>query len=622
MRSVVSLVLVGLAATGFGRLVLRRRRGRSAPATGETRPDEAQRGVGRRADWRHLIDAGDGRPRPLTVLLGLGPADEWTWLIDDGWTERVVTELPTPGRERADVVVIGTGADQEPSLLDRARSALADDGALVVLVPAGRTLDRRSPSAVVAGTLASSGNGPVGPVRRHLLLPDAERPRRFLPLDHAGGLAWLAGPRPRLVEAELPLRRRLVRRAATRVARSRPELLGGVAVVAGPRPDHEPAVILTSGFDEGSRTVVLPLGDDGRPTSVVKLASRPAYRANAEREHQLLARLAPVVRPPGLVPTPLDRWERHGVLAVVESYAGRWSVTDLLEEQGSLERRVALLAPALETIGLLARTGARSETWTSDGFDELIGRWFDQLDEAEGSSPDRTALRRDLANRSAELEGATIPMGLRHFDLGPWNMVAADRGRLEGPVAADRGRLEGPVAADRGRLEGPVAADRGRPEGDRFDQGGPALAGLTVVDWELAPPRTEPFGPIGADHLYFTKYWLHIAAGCRTVEEELDAFPFLTSAGDRQLDEARSAAETALVRATSALGVPTGFLPLLEAHVWAEAAAYTRHRRRHRQGDGGSPARYLRAVARHRAALLTRRPVASGPPPGEGRGLS
>ncbi len=550
------------------------------------RPDEVQQGVGRRADWRHLIDhrsSRSGRSGRDLTMLGLGPAEDWQWLIDDGWARSVRTDLPGPGEGGFDVAVIGPAALRaNPDVVARAEAVVTGGASMVrqssviVLIDRVRRPRRGAGHRSVVEMLQRSG---AVDVRRFLALPDVEAAKRYIPLDHPGGPSWLAGPIPALPQARFPRSRAALRELIRRVAPVAPELLGGVVVVAtagrpstrGRDDDRETAVVITSGFDEGSRTVVLPFGPDGRPRHVVKITARPAYQGNAEREHRLLSDLQPRVDRPGLIPTPLGRTDDGGRHAVTESYAGRWTVSDVLNEQRSLEAQIGLLGPCLEAITELARIPAPgepelgSEIWGQDAFDALIGRWFDRLDEIEGPSAMRAALRRSLIERSRAMDGQALPMGVRHFDLGPWNMVLAD--------AADGRGIEAGRSA------------------------------ITVVDWELAPPREIAAGPVGADHLYFTKYWLHIANRCRSIEDEQSAFAFL-AADASETTSGVGAAKAALKGSAANLGLSVGLLPLLEAHVWAEAACFTSQRRRDRGGDGGSPARYLDTLARRRVALL------------------
>ena len=156
-----------------------------------------------------------------------------------------------------------------------------------------------------------------------------------------------------------------------------------------------------------------------------------------------------------------------------------------------------------------------------------------------------------------------MPIVDRHFDLGPWNVV--------------------------------VSPD----------------SSLTVIDWELGPPRTtEQTGPAGADQLYFAKYWLHIALDTQSVEAELTGFPFLAPGGPLRSDhlngsvDPRRTAQLALLDSLSRLGLAPAFMPLLTAHVWVEAALYTIERRRALGIEPGSPGRYLDAVARNVDQLM------------------
>jgi len=560
------------------------------------RPDQAQVGIGRRADWRHLLP-----PRPaeagraLAILSGLGPAEDWRWLVDDGWADRVEDRLPEAGAAtgpaaKADVIVLGPAPAVElERQLDDAVAALADGGALCLLVAGGKSPVTASRHLRLSRRLRRLG---CSTVRRHVAMPDAASAKRFIPLDHPGGLGWLAGPDPALDVAALPPSRRRLRDLAGRAGGVTPHLIGDLVLVAtaADPTDWPEAVVVTSGFDEGSRTVLLPFDgpDATRPTAVIKVASRPGYRANGEREHRLLQVIHPRVEPAGLVPEPLDSIEVDGLPAVVESYAGRWTATDILNEQTGLAERSALLEVLLGSVTSLNRTGLGTERWNDDGFEANIGRWFDDLDRIEGPSPSRVAFRAALGARSDQLVGHDLPVGLRHFDLGPWNLVLADTPSGGSPGA--------------GLVE--------------------AHSPVTAVDWELAPPREVAFGPIGTDQLYLCKYWLHIAQGCRSVADEQSAFAFLakadtggpwtggtTGAGDGadepdDAEAARRVAKTAVTAMAADIGLPLGFLPLLEASVWAEAASYTARRRRGNGGDGGSPARYLATLARHRVELL------------------
>lgn len=543
------------------------------------RPDQAQHGTGRRADWRHLLPPrpADAPPRALAVLADLGQPEDWQWLVDDGWVDRVEATLPSS--PTADVIVLGPApASELAARLGSAAKALTPGGALCLLVSGGRTPTALGGHRRLLRLLARNG---LTATRRHLALPDATSAKRYVPLDHPGGLAWLAGPDPALGVAALPPRRRRQRDLVGRLGGQTPELIGDVALVAtaAERPDWPQAVVLTSGFDEGSRTVLLPFAgpDASRPSSVVKVTARPAYRANGMREHRLLGVIAPRVEPAGLVPEPGEPIEVDGLPAVVESYAGRWTATDILNEQSSLDDRSAVLRALFGSVTDLNRTGLGTERWTDSGFEAHIGRWFDEVDRIDGPSSARAALRADLAERSSHFVGVDLPVGLRHFDLGPWNLVLAD--------APHDDDLRADVGAD-------------------IDRAAPVRSLVTAVDWELAPPREMAFGMIGADHLYLSKYWLHIAMGCQSIDEEQGAFAFLGPG-----IEARAVAKEAVTEVAEDVGLPIGFLPVLEASVWAEAACYTSRRRRQGGGDGGSPLRYLDTLARRRVDLLAAWPL-------------
>ncbi len=570
-------------------------------------------GARHRADWRHLLPprpTEDGRT--LAILSGLGEAGDWRWLVEDGWVDRIEDRLPEVGGAEAEVIVLGPAPAVElERQLDAAVAALGDGGALCLLVAGGKSPISASRHLRLARRLRRLG---LPTLRRHLAIPDAASATRFIPLDHPGGMGWLAGPDPALDAASVPSSRRRLRDLAGRAGGVTPHLLGDLILVATAADvgDWPEAVVVTSGVDEGSRSVLLPFDgpDATTPAAVIKVASRPRYRANGHREHRLLQVIHPRVDPAGLVPEPLDEIEVDGLPAVVESYAGRWTADDVLREQTGLAERAELLEILLGSVTALNRTGLGSERWNDDGFEAHIGRWFDDLDRIEGPSPSRVALRAALGARSDQLVGHDLPVGLRHFDLGPWNLVLAD-------APADRSTEDRSAGASARTVGGAAGAS----------------SPVTVVDWELVPPREVAFGPIGTDQLYLCKHWLHIAEGCQTVADEQSAFAFLARSGTDPAwavgtagteagaaarigavadgvdgvdgaEAAKRLAKTALTAMAVDVGLPLGFLPLLEASVWAEAASFTARRQRGNGGDGGSPARYLATLARRRVELL------------------
>ncbi|MEM7339654.1 MAG: hypothetical protein AAF467_13455 [Actinomycetota bacterium] len=528
-------------------------------------PHESQVGVGHRADWRALLP--HARYGTVCILDG-SEADQWQWLVDDGWAERVVTD-PVDGHN-AEVIVRAGGAVDLP----RAASLLNPTGTLCVLgVDRLPGVPMRSAGLRAQRQLRRQGFQ----TRRYLAVPDARQPRRFVPLDHPGGLDWFLSTGPEGGRHRISRRNRWRRRLVHRARAALPRLMGEVVLVATrshgePRSmigldaemlgaDVDDAIVITSGFDEGSRSVLLPLPSPGaparptEPSRVVKVAARPGYNANVDREHELLTSLVAQVGGRGPVPEPGSITTTGSLRASSESYAGRWTMTDVLNEQDDPADQRRLLDDVLACLSELGtRTGVNLEPWTIEHHRRLVADPLAAVGAATGRHELVEALIRTLDERATELVGVPVPFVGRHHDLGPWNVV---------------------VGAD-----GPV-----------------------LVDWELGPPRTfAPTSFAGADQLYLTRYWLHIVMACGSLDDELTAFPFLADRRTRR--DARHQARDALALVASAVGLDRRFLPLVEAHVWAEAAQHTMRRRIDRGADPGSPGRYVLALARHRHRLM------------------
>ena len=528
---------------------------------------EVQDGVGVRADWRFLLPAGT---RDHTLIVGDDPA-RWNWLIDDGWTQRVSNIAS--GADPADVAVVGP----DHAIGDVA-GAVGAGGSICVL-------RQRKPLAAPGrgagkAEVAELGELGFGSTRRYLVIPDLQRPKRFIPLDHEGGLAWLSSPSPPPQAGGLSRSNLARRRLARLLGREVSRLTGDIIVVgqrpptsprfapAGLDPDQLPSgtsdvIVLTSGFDEGSRAVLLPLAAGiEHPRSVVKISSRPAYNRNVDGEATLIATVSSQITQPGLLPRSSGTFDVGTLRGSAETYAGRWSGSDVLNEQDSLparQRVLDLVAGAIIDLG--EQTTETRLTWSSTAFETHVGGWFDRLEDIVEPSPTIAALRLALAERSDQLDGLAIPLVRRHYDVGPWNVVFN-----ESPAEA-------------------------------------ATSPVTIVDWELAPPRSpSEAGLGGADLLYFVKYWLHVAMDVRSADDELGAFPFLARPGVPN-DPRANGIET-LGAGLDRLGIDRAFVPLLAAHVWSEAACYTAERRRQHGGDPGSPYRYLQTLARHRHRFL------------------
>lgn len=596
-RRAVLLAVGSAGGRGADRLLLRRvaddaRRWWRGPA-----PHEEQVGIGRRADWRFLLA---DRPRRHLLILD-GPdspdpakdPDRWRWLVDDGWVDRVSTSIAAATEDGADqpdrsgqaiptvppdVVYVGLGASTAAGL------AAAGPSCAVVIEHGRSPVERRQ------GLQAIRAAGGFDEVHRVLVTPDLDGPKRFVPLGVDGGLDWLLGGPPKLPEHGRSFSRSVtghLRAAAVDVAAkatgsAAADLMGaalGPGLLIATRGDEPVAAVLsktggsvlvTSGHDEGSRVVLIPVGPESPRgpggVAVTKIAPRPGYNGNIDAElarvRTLQGRIAASGNTTidGLLPTVDGPFDRGPLRSSTESYAGRWTASDLCYRMP--ETRDEVLQRVIEAIDQFSMATIREHlTWSPDHFERRLGSLFDRYEELVGPDRSLDRLRRILGERSDLLNGTVIPLADRHFDLGPWNVVI-------GPDSA-----------------------------------------MTIIDWELGPPRSvDQAGLAGGDQLYFIKYWLHIAMGLRSVDEELTGFLFL--APDSEPDDPRHTATTVFAESLDRLGIPAPFVPLLTAHIWLEAGLHTIERRRASGIESGSPGRYLTTVARHGDRLLDFWPAA------------
>lgn len=521
------------------------------------RPDEAQHGVGQRADWRFLLP-----DRPVSHLLLAGeiegdPSDPPHFLEADRWASQVSRgAADTTGRPAADVVVITLDAAVD--------DALANTDPICTAVveldrnPIGRL--RRTRALQAAGFQQAA---------QYLVTPDLERAKRYVSLDQPEAIGWLLAPPPPVSGTATGVRRHAHRLLVSTVSRAvaTAASLPIVSALAGAGTQgliiatrgitvDPPAVLMTSGHDEGSRAVLVSLQAGGSDRTVTKMSPRPRYNQNTtaeteviqavrsmidQSEQQMAATLLPAIKP---------SVEAGGLLGAQESYAGRWTATDLCNRVP--DSRQPVLVQVLGAIDdFSSATVSTVEPWTEGLFENYLRDLFDRYHRLVDQSPAMAELQAELSSRSAELIGTPIPLVQRHYDLGPWNVVFADD-----------------------------------------------ASGLTIIDWELAPPRTlGQAGLAGADQLYFVKYWLHIALETASLDDEQLAFEFLPG-------EPQAAAARAFTDSLARLGVDRRFVPLLAGHLWLETALYTATRRAEHGGDPGSAARYLETLAARRTELL------------------
>ena len=248
-----------------------------------------------RHDWLILLPA-PASPRPTVSAAGAFTDVELRALADHFGIESVAAASP---RHPADVVVVRTaGRFDAAEIVD----SVAPGG--VALVEHTRRLRGGTFTSARAGAaLARAGAEVVG---RWWLLPHAATARRFVPLDAERPLVWylddllIAGDRPHRV-ARACVRR--LPRSAGWVARAHlTALVNGPArhvelaatapmLEAGVRPDAR-LLVMSSGYDAGSRAVVLPFAPGATaPELAVKVSVLPAINATTRREHEHLTEL-------------------------------------------------------------------------------------------------------------------------------------------------------------------------------------------------------------------------------------------------------------------------------------------------------------------------------------------
>ena len=248
----------------------------------------------------------------------------------------------------------------------------------------------------------------------------------------------------------------------------------------GADASHE-VVLVTSAFDEGSRSVLVPIGAGASPW-VVKVSPRVAFNPYSQAEGRTLDALHEALRSgglDGLVPEIHAAFTYRNLQVSVESHAGRWTLAERVA--GDADPGAAQLRSALSALAGLDRATSEAAVWSDDWFAQLIEGPVEDLHRLGAFDPtDLDALMSACRERSAALRDVGFRRTWRHFDLGPWNVMVRDDTPL-------------------------------------------------FVDWEVDGSRAaQPLGPSGCDALYLTKYWLH-AVRDDDAHSELDAFEFVAS---------------------------------------------------------------------------------------------
>jgi hypothetical protein len=501
-------------------------------------------GIGRQvslcqADWRFLL------PYPPTgsfqhlVLLG-GPAGLAERLVDVGFARRVSCEIPRA--RTADSVVVLHNA--QVALRDAA-GCLVSGGALYY------EIDRRSPSRLVLTparmqhALRDVGLTPRGV---YWVIPNFTHCRRYLPLDVPEALRWYITtlfPAMTLLDRLFEMGiRTLTGFNCDRLAPLVP--CYSVTATAGPTRDAAPSVlgrpshlielqrpgllpfVLTSGYDEGSRVVMLPFARDSmQPIVVLKISRLSEFNTNTEREQETLAtiraRLDATMRQ--TIPRPLGVL-RYGKLTVgIESYApghslvvssGRWGIP--------LHRKIDDLRLAADWLSEFHRQAQISLLrWN----DPEIRKWVEApiaaYGRAFGIEANEERLFTEVRERARLLSGTSLPIVWQHNDFGPWNLYRAGRE-------------------------------------------------FTVIDWEFGHgPERDRFGPALCDLLYFVTHWSYFAHRLHDEAAQLRAFRELFFEPDHAGIDAKAIHEV-IAEYLAKLGIDQRYFPLLLVYTWIDRA--------------------------------------------------
>ncbi|MEP7112654.1 MAG: hypothetical protein ABI862_05275 [Ilumatobacteraceae bacterium] len=509
-----------------------------------------------RLDWALLLPASVELPFDEVLVLG-GTDRRGQSLVDHGLA--AAWRRPTGPADRGSFVVAWEDC---PVDVERIAGHVGAGGLLYLEIDRRRPGRRRLGPRSLRRALARSGRFIFS---AHLVTPDLDRPSRYLPIDHPRAIRWhlrslfIAGtPITRAVQCCLsavlatPLAGVALRLVSVRYmviatqADDQSSPLGDPMGRGGER-----AVLVTSGYDQASRAVVLPFQRGGRvPRFAVKVASSSTTTIGTQREHERLISLhaslpAHTAR---AVPTPIGIFALADRTACVQSYApgpsmsatvGGWGRT-LSAKCRDLDVVVDWLTKFAAETRVIGVTAERD--WTvifgeATAAIDFPPEVVDFLVEAE-----KTASAMALGDSAVH----------QHYDAGPWN----------------------------------VHLDGAEP---------------MLIDWETDDLRpTDCLGPPLADVLYLVTYWYFLASRAESEDDEEAAIVRLFAPlvpADAAVVAARAAIDAALV----GLGVERQAVPALLAALWAERAVYTRRRRADlgfpMETGRSRPEAYLRALA-------------------------
>jgi hypothetical protein len=493
----------------------------------------------RRADWRFLL------PRPPSgsfehlVLLG-GPSGLAERLLEARTTKRVSTTA-TRG-ERADALVIL--ADAHIRLRDVAGCLTAEGVLYWEIERAALTPFVRAPGWI-ARQLRMAGLRQTG---MYWVIPNFTEARRYLPLDAPGAIEWFFATRFTAGSLGRRLGELFVRSALSLgdgalgtvvpcygVLATGPGHVFTPASVLGdptlPESLRAPAArvaLLTSGQDDGSRVIVLPIAPAAsRPALVVKLARLPQFAGHTSQEQatlsELRARLSPELR--DTLPVPLGRVESGGDIGFVETSVPGQMLAASIGRWGTRARhQIEDLRLAAEWITRFHEgTLDRRVRWDAREIERWIEQPLTRYQTGFGTAPDETRLFEAVRQRAEALVGQQLPIVLQHNDFNPWHLY-----RHAGKVS--------------------------------------------VIDWEFAGTDiTERLGLPLCDLIYFLLSWNELARGLRGSAAQLHGFSQLYLPS-QATDPRHRAARQAIADYMARFDIHPGFFSILLVATWVERA--------------------------------------------------
>ncbi len=470
----------------------------------------------RRADWLHLLPTPESGWERLVVL----GADAATRSLVSAAGLATSVSFHADDLPVADALVALDDPASVPGHLRRAPTVRA---VLVVDCRRGRHRAR------LEAHLADSG---FDAVERHWPVPDWERPRRYVPIDHAGALRWYLTHL--LVETSPPAR--VLRRVLPAVAGRAPDLLlaavptAVLVATAGPGRTGR-SLVLTSGNDRWSRAVSCEFPEDAaEPTVVEKAPTERAGNDTVLGEQRTLYALRDALSPAmrTSVPEPLGYVPR-GAVVVGRETALSGTAMSAAAGRGDAAAAIAALEAAAEWARRLAVETGRVELWDRGRLDDWLRDPAERHHRRHGHDPRLDALVDTLCAEADALEGSELRHAWTHHDLGPWNVVC-------------------------------------RP-GD-----------VGVVDWEAAEPPAPSRTPPHTDLVYLATYWLHVAGGFH------DAAAHRRAARRLWTDPHESDALVLAARRIAAApfvgdGAPAALFPIVVVHTWLDQVDRVAERR-------------------------------------------